>query len=42
MIAMYISSVTNVPMLAGRKLFSATPVAYDASTGMNVTWPRYA
>ena len=29
-IAANISSITNVPMLAGRKPFSATPVAYAA------------
>ena len=38
-IATYISSITNVPMLAGRKLLRATPVAYEASTGMNVMPP---
>jgi hypothetical protein len=32
MIAMNISNITNVPMLAGRKPFSATPAAYAAST----------
>ena len=31
-IAANISSITNVPMLAGRKPLSATPVAYAAST----------
>ena len=32
MIATNISSITNVPMFAGRKPFSATPAAYAAST----------
>ena len=36
------TSITNVPMFAGTKLFSATPAAYAASTGMYVTPPGYA
>ena len=33
MIARNISSVTKVPMLAGRKLFIETPTAYAAMIG---------
>ena len=32
MIAAYITSIMNVPMLAGRNPLSATPAAYVAST----------
>ena len=33
------SSVTNVPMFAGRKLFIATPTAYAVTIGAILTWP---
>jgi hypothetical protein len=33
------SSVTKVPMLAGRKPFIATPTAYEAMIGQNSTLP---
>ena len=35
MIATNISSVTKVPMFAGRKLFIATPTAYAVTIGQN-------
>ena len=39
MIATNITSVTNVPMFAGRKLFPATPTAYAVTIGGIVTSP---
>ena len=42
MIATNMSSVTKVPMFAGRKLFMATPTAYAVTMGANATSPGYA
>ncbi len=42
MIATNISSVTNVPMFAGRKLFIDTPTAYAVTIGASWTSPGYA
>ena len=39
MIAQNITSVANVPMFAGRKLFIATPTAYAVTIGQNSTSP---
>ena len=39
MIATNINRVTNVPMLAGRKPFSATPTAYAVMIGAIATSP---
>ena len=42
MIATNITSVTKVPMFAGRNSFMATPTAYAATMGANMTSPGYA